>query len=168
MAKLSQIMEYPQSDYTYGIKGDIIKNGVKNYIRHEKGVITMLRNDYSFFGLTEEGYNSANCNFALLTEDISDYNGNYAAFGKVVEGMDVLEQIAASRVEDTTDTTAVEETEETSENKNTIVIKSITVATFGVDYGMPEYVNYEANYEKVNQMYSQYFGGSTSTVDLGE
>ena len=163
MAKLSQIMEYPQSDYTYGIKGDIIKNGIKNYIRHEKGVITMLRNDYSFFGLTEEGYNSANCNFALLTQDIPDYNGNYAAFGKVIEGMDVLEQIAASRVEEETTDTA-----DTTDNKNTIIIKSITVDTFGVDYGMPEYVNYEENYEKVNQLYSQYFGGSTSTVDLGE
>ena len=170
MAKLSQIKENPESNYTYGIKGDFIKNDVKNYIRHEKGVITMERNDYTFFGLTEEGYNSANCNFALLTKDIPEYNGYYAAFGKVIEGMDVLESIAASRVENTNseENADIEENENTddnaSEDENKITIKSITVDTFGVDYGMPETVNYEESYEKVQQIYSQYFGGSSNVV----
>ena len=182
MAKLSQIVENPENDYTYGIKGDFIKNGIENHIRHEKGVITMERDDYSFFGLTEEGYNSANCNFTLLTENIPDYNGYYAAFGKVVEGMDVLEEIANSRVEDTdSDTEATEdetvntETEEGSEeateeenNKNKIIIKSITVDTFGVDYGMPETVNYGENYEKVQEIYNQYFGGSSNIISAEE
>lgn len=170
MAKLSQIKENADPDYTYGIKGDFIKNDIKNYIKHQKGVITMERNDYTFFGLTEEGYNSANCTFSLLTEDIPDYNGYYAAFGKVVEGIDVLEEIAASRVEKTTTDEEITENEEETveeDDENVITIKSITVDTFGVDYGMPETVNYDENYEKVQQIYNQYFGGS-SNVTYGE
>lgn len=183
MARISKIKENPGNDYIYGIKGDFIKNDVNNLIRHEKGVITMERDDYSFFGYVQEGYNSANCNFALLTEDVPEYNEYYAAFGKVVEGMDVLEAIASTRVEETKEENIVNgedantvdnsETEKSAEatedeNKNKITIKSITVDTFGVDYGMPETVNYEENYQKVNQMYSQYFGGNSDNIVAGE
>jgi len=172
MAKLSNIMEYPEKDYVYGIKGDFITNGFDNLLKHKKGVITMERDDYSYFGYAEEGYNSANCNFALLTEDIEGYNGYYAAFGKVVEGMDVLEAIAATRVEekedDTTTTTeeSTETTEETVEDSdvNVITIKSISVDTFGVDYGVPEVVNNEETREKVDAIYNQYFGGNTNAI----
>lgn len=189
MAKVSRINGQTDNDYVYGIKGDFIANGSKdNYIRNEKGVITMMRQDYSYFGYTEEGYNSANCNFAILTDDISNYNGYYAAFGKVVEGMDVIDQISSSRVDESTDENNTNEntdneTTTTSENKeegttdensekeneeskvNTIKIKSITVDTFGADYGNPEIVNYEENYKKVQKIYNQYFNGSSSTVN---
>lgn len=174
MAKLSNIMESPEKDYVYGIKGDFIINGFDNLVKHKKGVITMERDDYSYFGYTEEGYNSANCNFALLTEDIEGYNGYYAAFGKVVEGMDVLEAIAATRVEETEDEadTKTEESTETAENTesteedsvNVITITSITVDTFGIDYGTPEVVNNEETREKVDAIYNQYFGGNTNTI----
>lgn len=160
MARLSNIMEYPQNDYVYGIKGDFIANGYdKNLIKHKKGVITMERDDYSYFGYKEEGYNSANCNFCILTQDIDNYNGYYAGFGKVVEGMDVLEAIAATRVDVSED-----EKDDTKKDDsvNTITIASITVDTFGVDYGVPEVVNYEENMEKVNKIYNQYFGGNSS------
>ncbi len=188
MAKVSRINGQTDNDYVYGIKGDFIANGSKdNYIRNEKGVITMMRQDYSYFGYKEEGYNSANCNFAILTDDISNYNGYYAAFGKVVEGMDVIDQISSSRVDESTDENNTDEnadnkTTTTSENKegttdensekeneeskvNTIKIKSITVDTFGADYGNPEIVNYEENYKKVQEIYNQYFNGSSSTVN---
>lgn len=189
MAKVSRINGQTDNDYVYGIKGDFIANGSKdNYIRNEKGVITMMRQDYSYFGYTEEGYNSANCNFAILTDDISNYNGYYAAFGKVVEGMDVIDKISSSRVDESTDENNTNEntdnkTTTTSENKeegttdensekeneeskvNTIKIKSITVDTFGADYGNPEIVNYEENYKKVQKIYNQYFNGSSSTVN---
>lgn len=160
MARLSNIMEYPQNDYVYGIKGDFIANGYdKNLIKHKKGVITMERDDYSYFGYKEEGYNSANCNFCILTQDIDNYNGYYAGFGKVIEGMDVLEAIAATRVDVSED-----EKDDTKKDDsvNTITIASITVDTFGVDYGVPEVVNYEENMEKVNKIYNQYFGGNSS------
>ena len=160
MARLSNIMEYPQNDYVYGIKGDFVANGYdKNLIKPKKGVITMERDDYSYFGYKEEGYNSANCNFCILTQDIDNYNGYYAGFGKVIEGMDVLEAIAATRVDVSED-----EKDDTKKDDsvNTITIASITVDTFGVDYGVPEVVNYEENMEKVNKIYNQYFGGNSS------
>lgn len=160
-AKLSNITENPQKDYTYGIKGDFIRNGYDNFLKHKKGVITMQRDDYSYFGYAEEGYNSANSNFAILTADKDNYNGLYAAFGKVVEGMDVLEEIAKTRVE-TTD--GAENAANSNDSKNKITIKSITIDTFGVDYGMPEIVNYDENYQKVNEIYSQYFGGNSNVV----
>lgn len=160
-AKLSNIIENPKNDYVYGIKGEFLANDVKNLNKHKKGVITMERDDYSYFGYTKEGYNSANCNFCILTEDIESYDGYYSAFGKVVDGMDVLEAIAKSRVEETSENKDNSDEDE-EENKNKITIKNITVDTFGIDYGVPETVNYEENMEKVNQAYSQYFGGSSS------
>lgn len=166
-AKLSKIVENPENDYVYGIKGDFLANGVENLLKHQKGVITMERDDYSYFGYTEEGYNSANCDFCLLTEDIENYNGYYASFGKVVEGMDVLDAIAATRVEETSEDTTSTEKKAEDENKNKITIKSISVDTFGVDYGMPETVNYEETIQKVNSIYSQYLSGS-STVNAVE
>ena len=163
MARLSNIMEYPQNDYVYGIKGDFIANGYdKNLIKHKKGVITMERDDYSYFGYKEEGYNSANCNFCILTQDIDNYNGYYAGFGNVVEGMDVLDAIAATRVEVSEDNKDSNDETKKDDSVNTITIASITVDTFGVDYGVPEVVNYEENIEKVNKIYNQYFGGSSN------
>lgn len=153
MAKLSNITENPQKDYVYGIKGDFIRNGYNNLLKHKKGVITMQRDDYSYFGYAEEGYNSANSNFAILTADKDNYNGLYAAFGKVVEGMDVLDAIAATRVNGKN-----ENNENQDKNVNIIKIKSITVDTFGIDYGIPEVVNNEEIKNKVNQLYQQYFG----------
>ena len=77
----------------------------------------------------------------------------------VIEGMDVLEAIAATRVDVSED-----EKDDTKKDDsvNTITIASITVDTFGVDYGVPEVVNYEENMEKVNKIYNQYFGGNSS------
>lgn len=168
MASLSNIMDYPDDDYKYGIKGDFLANGVENLLKHKKGVITMERNDYSYYGLSEEGYNSANCNFCILTQDIDNYNGYYAAFGEVIDGIDVLDAIAATRVEENNDNTETQESIDNTENvedsnTNVITISSISVDTFGVDYGIPEVVNYEENMEKVNTLYNQYFGGSTTT-----
>ena len=194
MAKLSNIVENPAEDYVYGIKGDFIVNGYDNLKKHKKGVVTMERDDYSYFGYTEEGYNSANCNFCILTEDLESYDGYYAAFGEIVEGMDVLDAIAATRVEESEDENSSEsgevdisgtetssdetssdseetsesgetsDSEETEDDVNTITISSITVDTFGIDYGLPETVNYEETINKVNEQYSNLFGGDTAVT----
>ena len=178
-ARLSKIVENPQNDYIYGIKGDLIANGVDNFIKHKKGVITMHRNDYSYFGYTEEGYNSANSKFGILTEDNDSYNGRHIPFGKVVEGMDVLEAIAATRVEEKEETTegananteSAEATatetsanEENKDEKNVIIIKSISVDTFGEKYEAPEYSNSEEILAKVNEICKQYFGNDYESV----
>lgn len=118
----------------YGIKGEFSANGYeKNTLRHEKGVISMARSDYSNLGLYEEGYNSAGSQFFIMTEDNGTLNGQYAAFGKIIEGWDVLDQIKSVEV-----TKADESSTEESKPVNPPVIKSVTVDTFGVDYGLPE------------------------------
>ena len=109
----------------------------------------MARTDYSQMStaLTQYGYNSAGSQFFIMTEDNTSLDGLYAAFGEIIEGMDVVEKIA--NVEVYYRDTELEEGEEapTDEDGNTIssdtpieapVITSITVETYGVDYGIPE------------------------------
>lgn len=118
----------------YSIKGEFLENGFKNTLKHTKGIISMARSDYSSMGLAEEGYNSASTQFFIMTSDNSSLDGYYASFGKVIEGYDIVEKIAATEV--------LEEDEENDIAEGTPVtapiITKITVDTFGYDYGMPE------------------------------
>ena len=134
----------------YSIPGEFIANDYEeNNVKHEAGVISMARSDYSSMGYTTEGYNSAGCQFFIMTEDNSSLDGVYAAFGKVTEGMDVVEKIA--NVEVYYRDTEVDENFEVPEDENgnqiasdtpkeQPVITSISVETYGVDYGVPDTV----------------------------
>lgn len=133
----------------YSIKGEFMANGVKNTIKHEKGTIAMARSDYSNISpsLLDEGYNSAGSQFFIMDEDTTSLDGLYAAFGKVTEGFDVIDKIANAEVifrdselkEGETAPTKEDGTEVSSDTpKNPIVIKSVTVDTFGIDYGIPQ------------------------------
>ena len=147
---LSDIMDNVEKDEAYNIPGEFIANGYENNnLKHEKGVISMARSDYSSWGYTKEGYNSVGCQFFIMTEDNSQLDGIYAAFGKVVEGMDVVEKI--SNVEVYYRDAEVDENYEVPKDKdgNEIasdtpkkqpVITSVSVETYGVDYGVPETV----------------------------
>lgn len=99
-----------------------------NTLRHEEGVISMARSDYSSYGLTSQGYNSAGSQFFIMTSDTSSLNGVYAAFGKVTEGMEVIHAIEEIEVDEDNNDKPIDPP----------VITSITVETFGVDYGTPE------------------------------
>lgn len=117
----------------YAIKGEfIINNFSKNNIRHEVGVISMARSDYSQLGLFEEGYNSAGSQFFIMTEENSQLNGKYAAFGKMINGWDVLDKIKSVEV------TAKEEGAEESTPVNAPKMTSVRVETFGVKYKEPK------------------------------
>ena len=102
------------SNYTYSIKGEFSANGVNNNLKFEKGVIGMARSDFSKYGLTSEGYNSGSSQFFIVTTDnqetLNSLNGSYTAFGKVIEGYDVIEKIASTYA--TTESTST--TEETT------------------------------------------------------
>ena len=148
---LSDIMDNDQTDRTYNIK-------------HEKGVISMARSDYSQYSssLTTKGYDSAGSQFFIMTEDNTQLDGTYAAFGKVIEGMDVVEKIANVKVYYRS--SELKDGEEAPKDKdgNTIqsdtpkkqpVIKSITVETNGVDYGVPETVEVFDAYSWMMQQY---------------
>lgn len=135
---------------SYNIPGEFIANGYNdNNIKHEEGVISMARSDYSAYGYLEEGYNSAGCQFFIMTADNTQLDGAYAAFGKVTEGMDVVKEI--SNVEVYYRDADLEEGEEapTDEDGNQIssdtpkeqpVMTSVSVETYGVDYGIPKTV----------------------------
>lgn len=70
----------------YGIKGEFASNGVNNPIRHTRGVISMARSSMP---------NSAGSQFFIMHQDAPHLDGGYAAFGHVVSGMDVVDEIAA-------------------------------------------------------------------------
>ena len=68
------------------IKGEFAANGVKNDISHERGVISMARS---------QNFNSASSQFFIMHADGKFLDGSYAAFGKVVSGMETVDEIAA-------------------------------------------------------------------------
>ena len=76
---------YSGSDET--IKGEFLANGVMNKLSHTRGVISMARS---------QNPNSASSQFFICHEDATFLDGNYAAFGKVVSGMEVVDEIAVT------------------------------------------------------------------------
>ena len=103
----------------YAIKGEFAANGFENKLSHERGVISMARaNDP----------NSARSQFFIMHADYPALDGNYAAFGRATDAQSlaVLDTIAAQP----TDSTYLPLTRQ--------VIRSISVNTFGVDYGEPQ------------------------------
>ena len=70
----------------YSIKGEFASNGFKNDLKHTRGVLSMARSMRP---------DSAGSQFFIMHQDAPHLDGQYAAFGKVVEGMDVVDEIAA-------------------------------------------------------------------------
>ena len=103
----------------YSIKGEFSSNGFKNDLKHEPDVLSMARTMFP---------DSAGSQFFIMHKNSPHLDGDYAAFGKVIEGMDVVNKIAE------TDTDYSDRPVE--EQK----MKKVTVETFGVDYPEPETV----------------------------
>lgn len=72
------------------IKGEFAANGINNPLRHERGVISMARS---------QSHNSASSQFFIVHKDSPHLDGQYAAFGKVVDGIDVVDEIASVRTD---------------------------------------------------------------------
>ena len=103
----------------YTIKGEFTGNGFKNDLKHERGVLSMAR---------AMSPNSAGSQFFIMVEEAPHLDGQYASFGKVVEGMDVADVIVNAKRN---------YMDKPLEDQR---IKSMTVETFGVDYPAPEKV----------------------------
>ncbi len=101
----------------YCIKGEFSANGVKNDLKHTAGVLSMAR--------TNEP-DSAGSQFFIVHADSPHLDGQYAAFGLVTEGMDVVDEIANVRVD------------YNDKPRKPQVMKSVTVDTQGVEYPEPE------------------------------
>ena len=99
------------------IKGEFLYNGVDNKLKHKRGVLSMARS---------QSPNSAGSQFFLMHQDAPHLDGQYAAFGKVIEGMEVVDAIAATP------------TDRADRPKEPQIMKTVTVDTFGVDYPEPK------------------------------
>lgn len=159
----SDIEADSEDDYEYEINGEFVANKYKeNTLNHKKYVVSMVRADYTkqVAGLTDQSYNSASSQFMILNKDVSELNGLYAAFGEVVEGMEIIDKLSELELK------AESEDEPGMEyNATTInpfasypVITNITVDTKGVDYGMPE-VHEAFDYSSyLYKLMTQYYG----------
>ena len=101
----------------YSIKGEFSQNGFKNDLKHTEGVLSMARSMRP---------DSAGSQFCIMHKAAPHLDGAYAAFGKVIEGMDVVNKIATTRT--TYGDRPVKEQK----------MASVTVDTFGIDYPEPE------------------------------
>lgn len=101
----------------YSIKGEFTSNGFKNDLKHTTGVLSMARTMQP---------DSAGSQFFLMTEDAPHLDGQYAAFGKVTEGMDVAQEIVNTK-RDFRDKPYEDQ-----------VIEEMTVETYGEEYPEPE------------------------------
>ncbi len=101
----------------YSIKGEFALNGFENNLKHTEGVISMARSSMP---------NSAGSQFFIMHKASPHLDGSYAAFGKVTEGIDVVNKIAE---------TATDYSDRPYEDQ---VMKKVTVETFGETYPEPE------------------------------
>ena len=101
----------------YSIPGEFAINGFENDLKHTEGVLSMARSMHP---------DSAGSQFFIMHKTSPHLDGAYAAFGKVTEGMDVVDRIAE---------TATDYSDRPLEDQ---VMKTVTVDTFGIDYPEPE------------------------------
>lgn len=101
----------------YSIRGEFTSNGFQNDLKHTAGVLSMARTMMP---------DSAGSQFFIMHKDAPHLDGEYAAFGKITEGMDVVNRIAEVQ------------TDWSDKPLEPQVMKSVTVETFGTDYPEPE------------------------------
>ena len=104
----------------YSIKGEFAQNGVENNLKHTEGVLSMARS---------MNPDSAGSQFFIMHKNAPHLDGGYAAFGKVIEGMDVVNKIAETQ------------TDYNDRPLQRQVMETVTVDTFGEAYPEPEKFN---------------------------
>ena len=156
----SEIGLNSEQDFAYTIPGEFLQNGFnKNTLCHEKGVVTLIRDNYGS-SLLEQGYNSGVSKMGIIMEETAaNLNGTYAAFGKITEGLELLENLYlnAETKEPEVDETTGEVVSSIEQFSDKLVIKSATVNTYGIDFGVPEMVEYFNYDEYVYQMLSSQY-----------
>lgn len=152
LSDLGLVAEDDPNNRGYCITGEFLANGYENKLKNVEGTIAMARADYTSYSsqLTTESYNSGGSQFFINTVDNSSLDGSYTVFGKVIEGMDVVNAIANVEVV-TRDESA---SEGVDKPVNPPVITSIRVETYGVDYGEPETMEAFDYYNWIMSQYS--------------
>ena len=101
----------------YAIKGEFAANGFENNLKHDRGVLSMARSMVP---------DSAGSQFFVMHKDSPHLDGQYAAFGRVIEGIEIIDKIAEAK------------TNRQDKPKKDQKIEKVTVETFGIDYDEPE------------------------------
>lgn len=101
----------------YSIKGEFAANGFDNDLKHTRGVLSMARAQHP---------DSAGSQFFIMVEDAPHLDGQYAAFGKVIEGIEAVDKIVSVK------------TDPRDKPLEDQVMKKVTVDTFGVKYDKPK------------------------------
>ena len=101
----------------YSIKGEFSNNNFKNNLKHTEGVLSMARS---------QNKNSAGSQFFIVTKDQPGLDGDYATFGKVISGMDVVHKIEDAQ------------TDSNDKPLKSVILESIKVDTKGIDYPEPD------------------------------
>lgn len=101
----------------YHIKGEFKANGIENKLSHKKGVLSMAR---------AQDFNSAGSQFFIMQKDSAFLDDQYAAFGKVIEGIENVDEITSVK-RDANDRPLVN-----------VIMESVTVDTFGAKYEEPK------------------------------
>lgn len=105
----------------YSIRGEFSSNGYENNLKHTEGVLSMARSMHP---------NSAGSQFFIMHKTSPHLDGAYAAFGKIIEGMDIVDKIATCQ------------TDYTDRPLEKQQIQSITVDCFGATYPEPDKLNF--------------------------
>ena len=103
----------------YSIRGEFTQNGFQNDLAHDRGVLSMAR---------AQNPNSAGSQFFIMVDKATHLDGSYAAFGKVIVGMEIADAIVSGK------------TDWNDRPRERQVMKKVTVETFGVEYPEPEKV----------------------------
>jgi peptidyl-prolyl cis-trans isomerase B (cyclophilin B) len=101
----------------YNIPGEFANNGFENPLKHTAGVVSMARSQHP---------DSAGSQFFIMHKDAPHLDGAYAAFGKITEGMDIVDKIATCG------------TDWSDAPLAPVIMKTVTVDTFGTDYPEPK------------------------------
>ncbi len=101
----------------YSIKGEFVVNGFNNELKHSAGVLSMARSQHP---------DSAGSQFFIMVANAPHLDGQYASFGKLIEGQEVANEIVSTK------------TDYRDKPYEDQVMKSVTVDTFGIEYSAPE------------------------------
>lgn len=146
-----------EEDKKYSIKGEFIANNVKNTLKFEEGTLGMARSDYTSYSpeLTKESYDSGSAQFFVVTKPNTSLNGYYTAFGKVIEGIDIVHKIENVEVKEPEKKEGEEGAKSTEKSipVNPVKIKSISVETYGIDYKTPKT---QEPFDYMTWLYSNY------------
>jgi peptidyl-prolyl cis-trans isomerase B (cyclophilin B) len=103
----------------YSIKGEFSTNNFPNKLLHKVGIISMARSAEA---------NSAGSQFFIMTADAPHLDGNYAAFGRIIDGLDVLTKLSKVKTDKNNNDKPLKD----------VVVESISVDTKGIQYNEPE------------------------------